>query len=87
MTDATPREDPEPTPSAAPSAAPPPDGGDAPAGRSELDGRLTAALAPLDTLSGRAVAEHPDVYEAVHAELLGELSRVDGAAPPAAPGR
>lgn len=40
---------------------------------------VAAALAELDTLSDRELAEHPDVYQRIHAELQSALSAIDDA--------
>lgn len=43
------------------------------------DSPVAAALAELDTLSDRELAEHPDVYQRIHAELQSALSAIDDA--------
>lgn len=40
---------------------------------------VAAALAELDTLSDRDLAEHPDVYQRIHGELQRALSAIDDA--------
>jgi hypothetical protein len=40
---------------------------------------VAAALAELDTLSERELAEHPEVFERIHDELRAALSTIDDA--------
>jgi hypothetical protein len=40
---------------------------------------VAAALTELDTLSERELAEHPEVYQRIHAELQAALSAIDDA--------
>ena len=39
----------------------------------------TAALAALDEVAARPLAEHPDVYQRIYADLHGALSSIDDA--------
>ncbi|MCW2657717.1 MAG: hypothetical protein JWR06_1910 [Jatrophihabitans sp.] len=41
--------------------------------------RVRAAVDLLDTLRDRPLAEHPDVYQRIHAELQGALMDIDDA--------
>ena len=41
--------------------------------------RAAAALAELDTLPQRELAEHPEVYQRIHAELQSALATIDNA--------
>jgi len=40
---------------------------------------MAAALAQLDTLPQRELAEHPEVYQRIHAELQSALATIDNA--------
>ena len=40
---------------------------------------MAAALAELDTLPQRELAEHPEVYQRIHAELQSALATIDNA--------
>jgi len=40
---------------------------------------VAAALAELDTLPERELAEHPEVYQRIHAELQSALATIDNA--------
>jgi hypothetical protein len=40
---------------------------------------VAAALRELDTLADRELAEHPDVYQRIHAELQAALTTIDNA--------
>ena len=37
------------------------------------------SLSELDTLAGRDVEEHPDVYQRIHTDLQGALASIDDA--------
>ena len=68
-----------PTGAAAPNSAAPagPGAGAAPAPVSG-DSRLAAPLAVLDTLSGRPLCDHVEVYQQLHATLAAALGEIDG---------
>jgi hypothetical protein len=59
----------EPAPSA--DISPPP-------ARQSATDRIAAQLEALDTLPGRPLTEHADVYQQVHAELQAALGEIDG---------
>jgi hypothetical protein len=40
---------------------------------------VAAALAELDTLADRELAEHPEAYQRIHAELQAALATIDNA--------
>ena len=41
--------------------------------------QLAERLAVLDTLAERPLAEHPDVYQQLHADLQATLAEIDSA--------
>jgi hypothetical protein len=47
------------------------------------DAGVDEALRPLSGLAGRPVAEHPQVFERIHAELVEVLGELGSAAGPA----
>lgn len=57
---------------AAPAAEPP-------AGAQSTSTPVAAAVGLLDTLHERPLAEHPDVYQRIHAKLQGALADIDDA--------
>jgi hypothetical protein len=50
-----------------------------PVQRGEAAEPVAPAVAELDNLPELDLAEHPDVYERIHAELQGALSAIDDA--------
>jgi hypothetical protein len=60
---------------AGPAAAQPDAAGAAPGGSPSV----AAALAELDSVADRALAEHPAVFERVHEQLNAALSAIDDA--------
>jgi len=66
-------------PAAEPAASAPEPSG-APAAQSTAEvSSMAAALSELDTLPGRELAEHPEVYQRIHAELQSALATIDNA--------
>ncbi|MFI5038800.1 MAG: hypothetical protein ACHQCG_02560 [Solirubrobacterales bacterium] len=63
-------------PAATPAPAPVP--GPVP-GAPRSDSPVTRAIASLDGLAERPLAEHPDVYQQVHEALQGALADIDDA--------
>jgi hypothetical protein len=49
------------------------------AGSADSDTPVAAALRELDTLGERDLADHPDVYQRIHAELQSALATIDNA--------
>jgi hypothetical protein len=43
------------------------------------DSPVAGALAELDTLADRDLAEHPEVFDRIHAELYAALTAIDDA--------
>ena len=50
---------------------------DSPVG--DVAAQLTQRLSVLDGLDARPLAEHPDVYQQLHAELQATLAEIDSA--------
>ena len=46
---------------------------------SDVAAELTARLSVLDELDSRPLAEHPDVYQQLHADLQATLAEIDSA--------
>jgi hypothetical protein len=53
-------------------------GGDG-AAEAPVSGAVGAVMRELDTLDGRDLSEHPDVYQRIHTELQGALTAIDDA--------
>jgi len=67
-------------PAAEPAAASAPEPSGAPAAQSTAEvSSVAAALTELDTLPDRELAEHPEVYQRIHAELQSALATIDNA--------
>jgi len=56
-----------------------PDAPDAAARPAADESAVARALRELDTLPERELAEHPDVYQRIHAELQSALATIDNA--------
>jgi hypothetical protein len=69
----------EPAGSAAVDPGPGIEGPSAPSGSLRPDSPLAAGLQELDRLPSLDLAEHPDVYQRIHAELQGALAAIDDA--------
>jgi hypothetical protein len=52
---------------------------DPPAADERPGGVVDAALAPLDSLADRPLAEHPDVYQSIHRTLQDALAEINDA--------
>lgn len=50
-----------------------------PASAEQPGAAVDAALTPLDSLGERPLAEHPDVYQAIHTTLRDELADINEA--------
>lgn len=66
---------------ALPAAEPGAPAGDAADAADPVIARIRRNLEAVNEIAARPLAEHADVYAALHTQLQGELAEIDGAAP------